>query len=90
MFSTTERQRMYQTAIRQARQLDVDALDRILRDVLTGTKRDASVDEDGICAHCLDPESQPVTRDHSTGHHLACDACGHDWHPVHNSARRRM
>lgn len=89
MFSATERQRIQQTAIRQARALDNDVLDRILRDVLSGAKRaDMDIDEDGICAHCLDPDSQPVERERSAAHHLACDACGHDWHPVHKSRRR--
>lgn len=89
MFSTTERQRIYTTALTQAKRLDADALDRILRDVVLGAKRLTDIDEDGICAHCLDLESQPVEHERSA-HHLACDSCGHDWHPVSHQARRRM
>lgn len=91
MFSTIERQRIYRAALTQAKRLDDATIDRILRDVILGVKRPATVsDEDGICAHCLDPESQPIERERSGAHHLACDTCHHDWHPVSRLARRRM
>lgn len=90
MFSTTERQRIFTTAITQAKRLDDAALDRILRDVVLGVKRaPIVVEEDGICSHCLDSESQPIEREHSA-HRLACDNCERDWHPVNKHARRRM
>lgn len=90
MFSTTERRRMFKTAVNQllndSSERGGAALDRILADVLASGAKHQMTEEDGVCASCMDLDSQPVRRRHGS----VCDNCGNPWHVCHKSARRRM
>lgn len=90
MFTTMERRRMFKTAVKQmlddSSERGGEVLDRILADVMASGVKHETTEEDGICASCMDLDSQPVRRQHGS----VCDNCNQPWHVCHKSALRRM